>query len=283
MTFETREESLEDGQPIELFEFDVGAEVFRFTSAEDDIQALGFLFTGVPMGRTQPKVNQDEPGSSVIVTLATDHPDVQLFARSWVSQAPNVGDVRVKVWRHHKLDTDFQLFWIGYMVSANYENNGSTTSMNCKSLDNAFTLQGPRKNWGTLCNHQLYGTECRLSQLDFSQNGTIDALAADGVTYTLSGISAPTVRHEGGMIEKTGTLVSAMVILVSGSDYTIQYPNSGLVVGDPITLMEGCEHNLTDCQAFPNLAEVSLTNVENYGGSPYTPPINLFVKGGDAL
>ena len=242
-----------------------------------------FDYTPIAINRTQPKVNQDEPGSSVVVSMATNYPEAQTFTRAWVARAPSTGDTRVTIQRVHQGDGEFQPFWIGYLVSAAYEQNGELLSIQCKSLDNLFTLEGPRKNWGTLCNHQLYGPECRLNELNFVQNGTVTALAADGVTYTLSGIGAPTVRHLGGELRKPGTLAQGMIVAVSGSDFTIQYPVPDIGVGDTIQVVEGCDHTLTDCAAFPNGSESSGTNVENFGGTPYTPPLNLFTKGVDAI
>jgi hypothetical protein len=286
MTFETQEESLEGGRPVELFEFTIGLTVFRFTSTESVINDGVNDFQPVPITRSQPKVNQDEPGSSVVIQMPTNENNTRDFARAWVQRAPTTGDTRVRIFRHHTNDTGFQLFWIGYLVAVNYENNGFLTNVQCKSLDNMFTLQGPRRNWGPLCQHQLYDSGCTLNEVTYTVSGAITAIAADGVTITVPGLAAAVVTRLGGELRIPGTLSTALIVAVSGDDYTIQYPDPDFEVGITVELVEGCDHstdNMTGCAAFPNGAEPSGTNVENFGGTPYTPPINLFTKGGDAL
>jgi len=288
MPFSTQEESLESGRPIEIFEFTVGQTIYRFTSTETVINDGVNNFQPIPITRTEPKVNQDEPGSSVIIQMPTNEVNAQQFARAWVSRAPVTGDTRVRIWRHHTNDgsSQFQLFWIGYLVAVTYEDNGFLLSIQCRSLDNLFTLQGPRRNWGPLCQNQLYDRFCTLSEIAYTVTGAITAVAADGVTLTVPGLSAPTVTRVGGEIRIPGTLSTALIIAVSGDDYTIQYPDPNFEVGKTVQLVEGCDHstsNTTGCAAFPNGGETSGTNIENFGGTPYTPPVNLFTKGGDAL
>lgn len=283
MTFSTFEESLQSGRPIELYEITVGQTIYRFTSSEKPINDGVNDFFPAPISRDEPKVNNDQPGSQVTLRMATNFSLTQELCRLWVARAPSTGDTRVRIWRHHTNNTDFQLFWIGYLVSTNYEAKGTVTNFVCKSLDNLFTLQGPRKTWGTLCNHQVFGPECRLNENNFAEVGVISAIAADGVTITIPSVPAATVTYVGGELRKTGTPVTSLIVFVSGNDYTIQYPNPDFAVGDSVQLVEGCNHTLTHCALFPNVAETSGTNVENFGGTPYTPPINLFTKGGDAL
>ena len=285
MTFADQEESLQEGRPVELYEFTVGNETFRYTNSERSENFGGFDWQPVALTRDQVALSPDEPGSSVQVMMANEDPNSVIFTQAWVAQAPNTGDTRVRIYRHHQDDVDeqFQLFWIGYLVSPSYEEDGSVFAINCKSLDNLFTMQGPRKNWGTLCNHQLYGSECTLSIIPFTYAGVITAIASDGVTITVSGIPAATVTFVGGELIKPGTLAAGLIVQVSGNDFTVQYPIPNLEVGDSVQIIEGCNHTLTQCALFPNASEASGTNVENFGASPYTPPVNIFTKGGDAL
>jgi len=286
MTFESQEESIQSARPVELYEVVVGNTTFRFTNSERAISFSGQTFQPVPADRTQPTVNQDEPGAEVELRLPTNHPTTQALTLLFVPRAPEAGDTRVRMWKTHQGDPDseFQLFYVGFVVSANYDNGGLVTEFKCQSLGALFTLQGPRKTWGTQCNHELYDSECRLEAADFTSVGTVSAVAADGVTYTVSGVPSPTVRFNAGEFRKQGTLATRLIVGYTAPDtFVLQYPAPEIQVGDTVEVIEGCEHNLTDCQAFPNAAEASGTNVENYGASPFTPPLNLFTKGGDAL
>jgi len=286
VSFDAEEKSVQDARAIELYEFTVGFTVFRFTNSEREESFDGNTWTPTPIERDQIRVSSDEPGSSVQILMSVDHPSAINFTKAWVARAATTGDTRVRIYRHHQDDVaaDFQLFWIGFLVSPAYEDDGAVLSISCKSLDNLFTLQGPRKNWGSLCNHQLYGTECALSESAFTHGPfTIGSVAADGVTYTVTGLDAATVTYIGGELRKAGTFAQGLIVAISGSDITVQYPIPDIVVGDIVQVVEGCDHTLTQCALFPNVAEASGTNVENFGASPFTPPVNLFTKGGDAL
>lgn len=286
MTFAALEESVQGSRNVELYEIVVGNTTFRFTNSDQSVLFSAQTFVPTPTSREQHKVDQDQPGSELVLKFPTNHPAVSALTRQWVAKAPETGETRVRAWKGHRGDVDeeFQLFWIGYLVSSNYSNKGLITEFKCKSLDNLFTLQGPRKTWGTQCNHEHYDPECTLDPADFTQICTVTAIAADGVTYTVSGVSAPVVRFNSGEFRKQGTLSSRLIVSFTGpGTFVLQFPVPEIEVGDVVEVVEGCEHNLTDCAAFPNAAEASGTNAENYGGTPFTPPLNIFTKGGDAL
>jgi len=278
MTYATAETSIQSGRPIELYSFTVGLNTARFTNAHVLQNHLTFDFLPAVISRNQFKVDSDQPGSAVEISLDLDDTACAAFAELWIASAPEMNRASVTLYRKQLDDGNYITYWVGFIVSARYEQQGNVVKLLCKSLDNMFTLQGPRKNWGTSCNHKLFGTECGLNTLLFKVSGTVSAVDSTGLLYTIPGLAAPLIRRTGGMLEKAGGYERRMIVAVAGSVYTVRYPIPEIKVGDPVIVYEGCNHDLTDCAAHPNAANTSGTNVENFGGTPYTPTKNPFTN-----
>lgn len=274
--FADTEISVQDARPIELFDISVGFEVFYFTNTDRD-EVVFNLNTYLPavLERSQPRVDQDQPGSEVHLVFATNDPVVQALTTRWVTAAPEVESTSVVIRKHHIGDTDFQPFWFGKIASVDYAEKGTETIILCRSLSDLFTLQGPRKTWGTQCNHQHYDSECTLTRGPFTVTTTVSSISSDGLTFTLASVPAPQVRYNSGEFRKATTADSRLIVTRSGNDITVQYPIPSIEVGDTVEVIEGCAHDLTDCAAY--------NNDINFGGSPYTPPVNPFTKGLDAI
>lgn len=271
MTYQTADVSIQDGNPIELYNFRGDDANFYFTNASETYTFGVTDYVPVKVARTQPRVNQDEPGSQVQLKMELSDINASVFLDQWIASAPEVTKWKLTIYRVHVDDTGSIVFWIGNVVSVRYENQGIDVIILCQSLNNLFTLQGPRKNWGTTCNHRLFGTDCTLVRGTFTTTTTVQSIDSTGLIYTLSAIPAPTVRWEGGFIIKPGTgLESRMIVERSGNDITLQYPIVEIGVGDTVQISQGCDHSITDC--------VSYSNVVNFGGTPYTPNNNPFTK-----
>jgi len=277
MTFNASEISTQDGNPIELYEIEVGTTVYYFTNRGnvDGFQFDGNDYLPIVIGRDQHRVDDDQPGSQLNLILPTNHPVTQDLTQSWVAATPEIDSTQVTIRKVHVDEGSVQPFWFGFISSVDYRKKGQETRIACNALSDKFTLQGPRFNWGTLCNNQHYDTLCTLARGAFTQVATVSSISVDGLTYTLDSLAAPTVRYNSGEFKKVGLADSRLIVARSGNDITVQYVIPSIVVGDSVEVIEGCEHNLTDCAAY--------SNEDNFGASPYTPPVNPVTKGLDAL
>ena len=278
MAFADYEGTVEDANPIELFEISVGTEVFYFTNTQEGDLTFGLnTYLSEVLDRGQHKVDKNQPGSELELSLATNSPNAQALTSRWVSAAPEVSSTQLRVYKVHRNDPAQELypFWFGSIASVDYSQDGRETLLLFRSLSDLFTLQGPRVNWGSLCNHQLFDSKCTLNRVDFQITTTVASIAVDGVSYTLASVPAPSVRYEGGELKKQNQADSRLVVNQVGAVITVQYPIPSIQVGDTVELIEGCQHNLADCAAF--------SNDINFGGSPYTPTVNPFTKGLESI
>lgn len=280
MSYATAEVSRQDSRPVYLYKLTVGDTTTRLTNAQTSLVLDAFTHVPAVIHHTQPKVNSDEPGSSIELILDLDDEASSAFARQWVASAPEMNRGKVVITRMQvdEVSDTVITFWIGFIASSNYEKQGNEVKLLCKSLDNLFTLQGPRKNWGTTCNHVHYGPECTLDANLYRDLATVTAIASDGITYTIPGVPSPVVRHNGGMLEKSGGFERRMIVSRTGNDFVLRYPIPEIAVGDQVSIFEGCQHDLTDCEDFPNPVNTSLTNMENFGATPYRPTLNPFTQ-----
>jgi uncharacterized phage protein (TIGR02218 family) len=145
-------------------------------------------------------------------------------------------------------------------------------------LKNIFEREGPRATWGSLCQHQLYDNLCLVDAADFTTfNATIDSISADGITLTLSGLGSPIPDFVGGRMIKDNGADSRLVVAQSGTVLTLQQPfRSDLVAGATVDIEQGCDHTTGDCID-------KFSNIDNFGGFPYTPGLNPFNEGLDKI
>lgn len=272
MSFNADEISIEGGRPAWLYEFRLGSTVVYLTGTGNDQTVGGNTYKAASLTATQPKLSRSEPGSEIEITIPFDEDAGIIVSRAWLAAAPESTST-VKIKKIHLGDATLEVitFWIGQIVSVRHDNIAAT--MTCRALPAMFSKQGPRMNWGTSCNHVLYDSHCGLTQAAFTQTASVSAIASDGVTYTLSGLSGLTDGDLiGGKLLLSGAFAQRMIVAHTGSTVKIQHPCSELFVGATVQVLEGCPHDLDACHHRFN-------NHLNYGGHPYVPTINPFARG----
>lgn len=282
MAFGDHETSKQLGRPIDLYTFTLSAtNIVRLTNSLVDVTVGIDTWLSAEVSRDQPTQNDDSPGSQLEVLFGVDDPAANSFVTQWIASAPEVDRIRVLVERFH-IDAGggSTPWWLGFLTSVGYEEDGNVASVLCQSLDNRFTLIGPRRNWGTVCNHKHLDQSatqptCQLNPATFTQQGTVTAIDSTGTVFTVPGIGAPTVRWDGGTFRANVGLAKRLIESQSGDDFTVRYPIPEIQVGTIVDIQEGCRRDLTDCNAY--------SNVPNFGGTPYTPTRNPFTNRIDFL
>jgi uncharacterized phage protein (TIGR02218 family) len=279
MTYSAQEISTSDGRPVELYRFNTGGGLqFAYTNAEvaviDDA-----LIEYVPgsLRRGQPTQSTEKTATQMTVTLPYQDDNVGTFAQLTIDDPPE-GKTTLTIQRVHLTDSgnEFVVFWTGAVLSSAFNGDGEVELL-CRGIKNIFQREGPRMSYGGTCQHILYDVGCGLAEVAFTDAGVIVTdIASDGVTLTLSGLSATSYLN--GKIEKDGGADNRLIVGHSGNQVTIQYPfRSDFAVGDIVSLTQGCDHIITgDCLN-------QFANTDNFGGAPYTPGLNPWAEGLDKL
>lgn len=261
-TYAELENSAYGGQPVELFRFVHGANVWTYNSGDALLVHNGETYTPLASGRDGDMTVSSEPNKTdITVVLPIGNAVSQLFLAGAPEQV-----VSLTVFRYlYGADTP-EIYWKGRVVSASWEEGQANLS--CESIFTSIKRTGLRARYQRGCRHALYNHGCGLNMAAFGVAGTV---AAIGVSLKTVSVSAAASRDAGyfsaGMIRARGVL--RFVLLHSAANLTIVSPIPGLAVGDAVTLYPGCDHGRITCRD-------KFNNILNYGGFPWIPTDNPF-------
>lgn len=233
---------------IELYEFDTGAAVFRFTSTVKPLSTIRGLFQPASVLRGELTISENPLKSRLVFTLAITN---QFAVKCLKDEYPDT--IIVRVFRENNL------YWYGKVISASLKR--LTIELVCEpSLGvNTTGLGGAR--FSPYCWKGLYSSACGISR------------AANTFTYssyTLTGktISVSTATADGFFANGIAQIADEQRLIVSSTGATVELSErfSNTVSGD-LKLSRGCFLTRESCLSFNNLA--------NFGGFSYIPSKNL--------
>jgi uncharacterized phage protein (TIGR02218 family) len=271
MTFDAQEISIQDGQPLELYEFTAGVRLFFFTSAPEDYTYASRVYTSLQLSRSEIEDSGEIPKSSLTLESQRDFAVADLFR-----VAPPSDVVVLNIYRLHLSDgaLERKLLWTGRVLNCEWT-AGSTCSLTCESLYSALLRRGLRRLYQRQCPHVLYGAACTINADSWK---TVVSLVAP--TSTVSGVtvSDPAIDaladgyFAGGYLEYTagtGVIERRGIRTHVGAAITLTHAIPSLVLPGTVNIYAGCDHSIATCLS-------KFANVANYGGFPYIPKINPF-------
>jgi uncharacterized phage protein (TIGR02218 family) len=272
MTFETIELSVDDGQPIELYEIVYSTEIWRYTTADRPVVIDFLTYEPLPIKRGTIAPTGDASTSNLVVELAKESPLGRLFLIQPPSEV-----ITITIFSKHFQDAEFTVIWKGRIT--NCEFSDPFLKFNCESIFSSLQRVGIPRRFSVGCTHDLYGNGCRVTREAYRLDGVV--LTMDGVDLTTGAAGAlPDGYFAGGYMtwvhNVRGNLESRMIIYSQGDIGLIRLvavPN-GLGLGQEIKIYAGCDHKQATCHN-------KFGNVINFGGQPYIPQKNPF--GGTTL
>lgn len=265
MTFNAYETSAALGQPVLLFDFSLGLDHFRYTTADRPITYLTNTYAPTAISRSSIVSGNELRQATIQVTAPRDIAVALLY-----QQAPPASDVQLLITGLHADDPDQQgvADWIGRVIGTQWQ--GSQVVFSCEPAQTGVLTYGLRRRYQKNCPHVLYGTACTLNPALFKIAATLTASASGGITLTASAFNTGDTRLTGGYLEwdtGNGYLERRSIDAHAGSTITLNYGHSDLVVGRAVTVYLGCDHTIGTCN-------LRFSNMLNYGGQPYIPAIN---------
>lgn len=262
MTFEIREESDEDGSPIELYTFTVYGVAYYYTNAADDQTVGPITYAAWPIEHSEIDESADLEKQNITLTVAQDFP-IMLFYDS----APPSDVITLQIQSIHRGDTEVVTFWNGRVT--NGRRNGPQGQLFCENIYSSLKRSGLRRLYGRLCPHQLYGPACGLADTSFRILIPVDAVGGLEIDSAILA-TYPDDRFAGGMVQfepEPGRILKRGIKSHVGQTLTITHPMEDLEALDEVYVYLGCKHTLTDC-------DETFSNSLNYGGWPYIPRIS---------
>jgi len=270
MTYSAIELSEDSGLPVRLYEIRRGQIVYRYTSADRDIDWGGETWVSKPGGMIDGGINASGPSEQDELTITCSQ-DVEVV--QWFRGTPPSDRVSLTVRRVHTTDVDLEatVVWVGLVTAMRQPSDGKA-NLFCQSVLYSLQQQGLRLSWSRACPHFLYDDNCRVSKATFAVAAVVDSVS--GVTVSASELSAKANGwFDGGFIEwdldLLGTVERRPIESHVGTNLTLLTLTDGLMVGTDIRVYPGCARNVTTCKD-------KFNNLPNYGGVPHLPGVNPF-------
>jgi uncharacterized phage protein (TIGR02218 family) len=255
--------------PIELFEFTVGAEVFRYTDSDGLYvhPVTGDVYSPVPISRGAMQQSEEDNSMAVDVIIDVIDDVAQFFRTPFLP----VYQIWVTIWRTHAGSTAVATLFRGRAGQCTFE--GTTAKLTCVPMRAALSKRIPVQLVQALCNNTLYDERCQANPELFKEEATI--VSVDGLTLTVTwgsrDVGKPEGYFDGGYIVRVGAPAATVLNdTLSLNTVKILY-NPGFLPGDPIMAYAGCDKRYATCRD-------KFANTEHHQGYPYFPAQDPFAN-----
>lgn len=263
-----RDDELAGLDPVELYEFTSGTDIWRFTDSDGPYvhPTTGDTYLPEPMMRGALNQTDEDNSMSVEITVDALNPIADIFRKPFLP----VNLLWLTVYRTHATSVNVATLFRGKVGQCEFE--GKTAKLTCVPMRSATTKQIPIQLVQQLCTNTLYDNRCLVDPDLFSYAGTISAI--DGLVFTVDGPSLIENGYfDGGFMQKPD-LPAATILshTQAGSQSTVKLLyNPGYVVGDAVTLYAGCDKRYPTCQD-------KFNNTQHYQGFANFPTQDPFAN-----
>lgn len=264
MAYETYEESVASGQPIELYRFVSGLQKWLYCTGLAEITYNSELYSPEMLQRSEIRQSDNAFDKELAITVSRNNNLIQQFI-----PGPLEEKTTLTIYRFHKDDSEFEMIWSGAIAAVTIDDR--TATIRCTPITSSLKRIGLRRKYQVQCSHPLYSQGCGVNKESYKVTSTVASV--NGLTVT-SAIFA--TKSDGWFVG--GDFVSGnarrLITAHSGSTITLVSTIIGLSASDSFTAYAGCKHDTTDC-------DTKFGNKLNYGGQPYIPVKNPFI--GDSI
>lgn len=246
MAYSDQENSIQDGAPYFLYEFNTADTTYRFTDYPVSITGNSLIWEPFPIKHTESKQSNELSKNSMTVTIPIGGTFASLFIGWSLDEI-----VTFTLYRGHFGATDTRVNWKGRI--AGHKLKDGVLELNCESIFTSMRRAGIRARYQRSCRHALYSPGCNLNKDDFSLAGVLVS-AISGLTLTIPDASSkPDNWFTGGAIRfHDGSY--RMIERHSSSTIIIDRASRVLTGGVVVTLYPGCDRTIATCKnKFNNL------------------------------
>lgn len=262
----SKDTSVADGEPIEVYKFIGSGGIFRYTNNSEPITVdkEEYLPSEITRGAIEVGSVIDSPMTNDFVIPAND----KLALAYAFEYSPQ--ELRVEVRRVHRGDnyaTDFTVEWQGIAKSYNTSEDRTTIST-VSVIQDQLSGNTVAIYYQRMCNHRLYDARCKVNRADYTTASQVTVIQNQIITVENTFVANGQLR--GGEIKLVRTGETRGIIDNNDNVLRIGYPFASVELGDTVEMSKGCNHlRLGDCKNLFN-------NVNNYGGFDDIPLVNPF-------
>lgn len=175
-----------------------------------------------------------------------------------------VESVKVSIWRTESSLTDVIPVFKGEVYSKAPDDAKGILRLDCLTEVSSLARKGLVGVFHRPCRHTHFGRGCRLNPALFEVSATIAAIAADGVSLTLTFPGTPPEAGDCvfGILTRTTDNQTRLIRSNSGNSFLILSPIPNLAESDSVTVTPGCNLSRERCHE-------RFDNMNNFGGFPF--------------
>jgi uncharacterized phage protein (TIGR02218 family) len=261
MTYAARETSKYSGQPIELYRFAQGVNLWLYTSGDVTYTKASEIYVPEVISRNEIDQNNEDGAGSIEITVPRDN----AVAALWISYLP-VTPVGVTIYRLHRGDSEIVTTFVGKVATVRFEDSEATIT--AMPISEALRRQIPAELYQRPCNHALYSAGCGVNKTAFRVTGTISSVS--GATIKSPAFATkPDGWFTTGFVERSDGDIRFVMSHV-GDTITLMNPFPSLAAGESMNAYAGCDRTEAMCTSkFSNLP-----NHLGYARIPTKSPFN---------
>lgn len=263
MSYDALEQSLADGRPVRFYEFSQAGRVWRYTSANRNIDHELTHWTNIQISDDGFRQTGETSADDAKITVPADL-EVLLQYRLY----PPSQRIWLTVYDMHYGDTQMVAVWTGSIVNVNRRRLDA--QITCRSIAQDLDTTGLRLTWSPNCVYSIYDHNCKLRPADFRVTATIGALDRVAIA-ALELATKPDGWFSGGFISWTasdGLQEQRGIDIHKGDTVILRCGTERLAVGQVVQAHAGCLLTKAAC--------IEKGNYDNYGGAPGMPDTSPF-------
>lgn len=262
MTYASAESSTQDGAPLELYTFVVGATTYRLTSSPEDETFSSLAYTAAPIARAPITLVQLGKRRELEVTIDR----TQALATALLGNGIPARAVTMTLVRTHRGETESRQIWAGPISQAVL--SGAYLRLRIPNgMDAAFDVELPVARAQRGCQHMLYGPGCGVSRNDavFVTTGNQVATtvsSVSGISLVVTALPQPDQWARYGEVRRILDGERRSILAQVGTTLTLDVPFATIAAGNDLAIYAGCDHSVAVCRT-------KFNNVANFGGHPH--------------
>lgn len=271
MTYAEQESSVELGRPVELYVFTMGATVWRYVSADEDMTVGEQTYIAVQITNDGVKQTGQATSDAMNITAQSDIGPAAVYTSN-----PPITPIAVSILRMHEGVSVPIINYVGEVSQVNMTRPGQV-KITCQTMSASMRRQGLRLSWQRSCPHTLYDHQCRVNKTLHAIGAVVRSIT--GFVVVLVFDNPPTKTLAGGFAEWVDDVKGYQSITIESQVNGVSSPTainppafaectmfddtSDMYIGMRLTVYPGCASTEASCRSFGNIL--------NYGGFKNMP------------
>ena len=256
---------------MELFEFRLLDRSFRYhNGGQGDVVIAGRTYTDTAITRTKTELPSSRtPDPTLSMTTPADLPIIDEVFR--LQTYPTLQIFRTDATLAQRMP-----IYNGDIrgIEIDITPRESIARITARSIyETTLANDVPTYQYQKQCNWKLYDRNCRVNRARFSASTTISSFTRTQIVVSPFSFTPGFGRYDPNGYFKAGAITvrqaSRLITAHSGTTIDITHPFFDIAVGDRVTLVAGCNHDIDTCR-------LKFNNRLRFGGHPSIPNVDAF-------